>query len=94
MSINAYPVFNNRMGKLTFSLSHDRKLVDFLDAEEEIFGWIHNDCGMIDLPIKTLTKAVSLHEQLAITERTLTRLQADIKKAKAHRDETVSYYCF
>ena len=94
MSINAYPVIDIKMGNVSFNLYRDGSLADFLDAEIELYGRIHDGTGMIDIPVKILKKALRQSEQLNLSEKTMKRLQLDMASAKASKDDVVTYYCF
>ena len=94
MSINAYPVIDIKMGKVSFNLYRDGSLADFLDSEIELYGRIHDGIGMIDIPVKILKKALRQSVKLNLNEQTMKRLQADIESAKSNKDEVVTYYCF
>ena len=48
MSINAYPVIDIKMGKVSFKLYRDGTLADFLDNEIQLYGRIHDGTGMIE----------------------------------------------
>jgi len=58
LSINAYPVFDDRMGKVSFNLYRDGDLVEFLDTEMQLYSEIHDGMGMINIPVKILQKAL------------------------------------
>ena len=94
MSINAYPVIDIKMGKMSFNLYRDSNLADFLDNEIELYGRIHDGTGIIDIPVKILKKALRQSERLNLSEKTMKRLQFDIASAKSSKDEVVTYYCF
>jgi hypothetical protein len=94
MSINAYPVINIQLGKVSFNLYSDRNFVDFLDAEIQIYGSMHEGTGLIDIPVKTLKKALKMSANLRLDDDTVTRLQSDLALAKAKKEDIVTYYCF
>lgn len=94
MSINAYPVFDYRMGKVSFNLYRDREPTDFLDTEVDIYSSIHDDSGMIEVPLKTLLEAAGNAKELHISERTMRRLHSNIEYARKHNIDVVTYYCF
>ena len=94
MSINAYPVIDIKLGNVSFNLSRDRNLSDFLDIEMQFYGDIHEGSGLINIPVKTLKKALRQSEKLNLDEKTILRLQSDIAAAKSSKDEVVTYYCF
>ena len=94
MSINAYPVFNNRMGKVSFSLYRDRELTDFLDMEVDIYRNIHDCSGTIEIPLMTLLEAAGIAKELYINERTKQRLRSNIEYARKHNNKVITYYCF
>jgi hypothetical protein len=94
MSINAYPVIDIKMGKVSFNLFRDGSLADFLDNEIQLCGRIHDGTGMIDIPVKILKKALRQSEKLTLSEKTMKRLQSDIESAKSSKEEVVTYYCF
>jgi hypothetical protein len=94
MSINAYPVFDTRMGKISFNLYRDGELVDFLNAEIDIYSCIHDGCGMIEIPVETLIEAAAMPGELKISDKTMQRLKSNIRYARKHDNDTVAYYCF
>ncbi len=94
MSINAYPVIDIKLGTVSFNLFRDRNLADFLDAEILLYSGIHDGTGMIDVPVKTLKKALRISEKLNLDEKTMKHLKSDIARAKSSKDEVVTYYCF
>lgn len=94
MSINAYPVFDDRMGKVSFNLYRDGDLVEFLDTEMQLYSEIHDGMGMINIPVKILQKALRQSGKLNLQEKTATRLQSDLATAKAKKEDIVTYYCF
>jgi len=94
MSINAYRVLDIKMGKASFNLSHDMSLAEFLDAEIQLYGGIHDGTGMIDVPVKILKKALRMSANLNIDEKTMKHLKSDIDRAKSSKEEVVTYYCF
>ena len=94
MSINAYPVIDLELGNVSFNLYRDRNLADYLDAEIELYGKIHDGSGLLDIPVKVLKKAMRRSEKLKLDNRTIDRLQSDIAAAKSGKDEVVTYYCF
>jgi hypothetical protein len=94
MSINAYPVIDIKMGNVSFNLFRDGSLADFLDNEIQLYGRIHDGTGIIDIPVKILTKALRQSEKLNLSEKTMKRLQSDVEHAKTSKDEIVTYYCF
>jgi hypothetical protein len=94
MSINAYPVIDIKLGKVSFNLYHDRNLADFLDNEIQLYGGIHDGTGMIDIPVKILRKALKMSTKLNLDDDTVSCLQSDIAHAKSSKEEVVTYYCF
>ena len=94
MSINAYPVIDLELGKVSFNLYRDRDLADYLDAEVELYGKIHDGSGLVDIPVKVLKKAMRRTEKLRLDNKTIDRLQSEIAAAKSGNDEVVTYYCF
>jgi hypothetical protein len=69
-------------------------LAGFLDNEIQLYSDIHDGTGMIDIPVKTLKKALRQSEKLNLNEKTIARFQSDIASAKSAKDEVVTYYCF
>ena len=94
MSINAYRIIDIKMGKASLYLYRDISLADFLDAEMQLYGSIHEGTGMIDVPVKILKKALRISAKLNLGEKTVKRLQSDIESAKSNKDDVVTYYCF
>ena len=94
MSINAYPVVDFELGKVTFNLFRDRSLSDFLDNEIEFYEGIHDGSGLINVPVTVLKKALRQSGKLSLTQKTVKRLQSDIAAARSSKDEVVTYYCF
>jgi hypothetical protein len=94
MSINAYRMINIKIGDVTFNLSRDSNLSDFLDTEIQFYGDIHDGSGLINIPLKTLKKALRQSEKLNLNEETILRLQSDIATAKSSHDEVITYFCF
>jgi hypothetical protein len=94
LSINAYPVIDLELGKVSFNLYRDRNLADYLDAEIEVYGKIYDGSGLVDIPVKVLKKAMRRSEKLRLDNKTIGRLQSDIAAAKSGKDEVVTYYCF
>ena len=94
MSINAYPVIDFELGKVSFNLFRDRSLSDFLDIEAQLYEEIHDGSSLINIPVKVLKKALRQSGKLGLNEKTVKRLQSDIAFAKSSKDEVVTYYCF
>jgi hypothetical protein len=94
MSINAYHLTDGKMRDVTFNLSRDINLSDFLDSEMQFYGDIHEGFGIINIPVKTLKKALRQSKKLNLDEETILRLLSDISAAKSSKDEVVTYYCF
>jgi hypothetical protein len=94
MSINAYPVIDIKMGKVSFKLYRDGTLADFLDNEIQLYGRIHDGTGMIDIPVKILKKVLQQSVKFNLYEQTMKRLKLDIESAKTSKYEVVTYYCF
>ncbi len=94
MSINAYPVVDFELGKVTFNLFRDRGLSDFLDNEIELYDGIHDGSGLVNIPVKVLKKALRQSGKLSLTQKTVKKLQSDIAVARSAKDEVVTYYCF
>jgi hypothetical protein len=94
LSINAYPVIDFELGKVSFNLFRDRSLSDFLDNEIELYEGIHDGSGLINIPVKVLKKALQQSGQLSLNVKTVKRLRSDIAFAKSSKDEVVTYYCF
>ncbi len=94
MSINAYPVIDIKLGKVSFNLFRDRNLADFLDAEIQLYGGIHDGSGLIEVPVKVLKKALRKSAELDLNDDTVTCLQSDLAHAKATQEDVVTYYCF
>jgi hypothetical protein len=94
MSINAYHLTDGKMRDVTFNLSRDINLSDFLDSEMQFYGDIHEGSGIINIPVKTLKKALRQSKKLNLDEETILRLLSDISAAKSSKDEVVTYYCF
>ena len=94
MSINAYPVFDIKLGKVSFNLFRDRDLVDFLDTEMKLYSEIHDGTGIINIPVKILQKALGQSGKLGLQEKTVARLQSDLAMAKAKKEDIITYYCF
>jgi hypothetical protein len=94
MSINAYHVIDIKLGKVSFNLSRDRNLADFLDSEMQLYGGIHEGSGLIDIPVKILKKAMRKSVELNLDEDTVSQIKSDIAHAKSNKDEVVTYYCF
>jgi|GEM_PF-1362156 len=79
----------------SFNLWQDRELVDFLDAEDDIFSKLSDDgTGIIEVPVETLEKAVGQAGSLGIGEDTVECLKKDIAWAKSKDEESILYYCF
>jgi hypothetical protein len=94
MSINAYRVIDRKMAKASFNLYRDMSLADFLDAEIQIYGDIHDGTGTIDVPVKFLRKALRMSTKLNLDEKTIKQLHEDIEYARFNKDESITYYCF
>ena len=94
MSINAYRIIDIKIGDVTFNLSRDRNLSDFLDTEIQFYGDIQEGSGLINIPVKTLKKVLRQSEKLNLDDETILRLKSDIAAAKSSKDEVVTYYCF
>jgi len=54
---NAYPVIDLELGKVSFNLYRDRNLSDYLDAEVELYGKIHDGSGLVDIPVKVFKES-------------------------------------
>jgi hypothetical protein len=94
LSINAYPVIDLELGKVSFNLYSDRDLSDYLDAEVALYGKIHDGSGLVNIPVKVLNKAMRRSVKLKLESKTIERLRSDIQYAKFGKDEVVTYYCF
>jgi hypothetical protein len=94
MSINAYHVIDIKLGKVSFNLSRNRNLADFLDGEMQLYGGIHEGSGLIDIPVKILKKAMRKSVELNLDEDTISQIKSDIAHAKSSKDQVVTYYCF
>jgi hypothetical protein len=94
LSINAYPVIDFELGKVSFNLFRDRNLSDFLDTEAGLYDGIHDGSGLVNIPVKVLTKALRQSGKLKLNQKTVKRLQSDITSARSANNEVVTYYCF
>jgi len=57
LSINAYPVIDLELGKVSFNLYSDRDLADYLDAEVALYGKIHDGSGLVNIPVKSFEQS-------------------------------------
>lgn len=81
--------------ELSFSLSEDTKLVDFLEGEtlfsESLGYW---GTGMFEIPLSILRRAVRNAKKLDLSTETVQYLRDDIEWAKKNGHEGVTYDCF
>jgi len=79
----------------SFNLWHDRKLVDFLDGEANLFSSLSTDgTGVTEVSVETLEKVVNQAGKLGIDADTMESLKKDIAWAKSQDMEYVQYYCY
>jgi len=92
MSVRAYRVNEIKMEKgSTFNLWHDSALFDFLTAEGYIDSLDSDCCGMIEINIDILKKAV---KTVKLEKETKKQLKRDIKWTKERKKKYITYNCF
>ena len=97
MSIRAY-----RVNKIdteesdSFNLWHneDRKLRDFLFEESHWEALNDDGCGLIEVEVEQIKKAIKKHKELEIEDYTLENLKKDVKWAEKNGDDYIQYYCY
>lgn len=96
MSVRAYRVNEiKREESPTFNLWHDTKLMDFLESETGFYNGLNQDaCGMTEIEVSLLVKAVKKAKSLELDKDQVKSLQADIKWAKENSLDYIQYYCF
>ncbi|MDO8578042.1 MAG: hypothetical protein Q7R50_02555 [Dehalococcoidales bacterium] len=97
MSVRAYRVVRVLLADPSFNVSHDQKLVNFIESESEagFYSYLNSyGSGEVDVPVNVLKKAVKKAKQLNLDEFTVNSLKEDIAFAKARKDESVTYSCF
>lgn len=87
-------VIEIKMADASFNFQDEGNLVDFLDAEIDVYSHLYDGGGMIDVPLNILRKAVRKAGELHLSEKTIKHLKEDIKSAKFNNDESVTYSCF
>ena len=93
MSVRAY-----RINKIdtkennTFNLWHDNKLKDFFDTEYGLFESMTEGCGITELPVKALKRA--LKEVKGLEKYIKEEIEDDIKWAEKKGEDYIQYYCF
>ena len=79
----------------SFNLWHDRKLMDFLDAEADFCSQLTADgTGISEVSVEVLENAVSKAVELELDTDIVANLKKDIAWAKANDEELVEYYCY
>lgn len=93
MSIRAHRITKFEYAPLSsWNLSHDDKLGNFF--ENKWIEYLNQDgAGMVYIPIKTAEQAVANANNLALGEKTLAMLKADIAAAKKEGGSCIQYYC-
>ena len=95
MSVRAYRVIEIKFADSSFNVSHDRKLIEFIETEAGFYSYLNSyGSGEVDVPLKVLRKAVRMASELDLTEDTVKQLKEDIIFAKTNKDESVTYSCF
>jgi hypothetical protein len=87
-------VIEIKMADASFKFQDEPDLVNFLNSEIEVYGNLHDGGGIIDVPLNILRKTVRKAEELNLSPETIKHLKEDIKFAKQHNDESVTYSCF
>lgn len=87
-------VIEIKMADASFKFQDESDLVDFLNAEINVYSNLHDGGGMIDVPLNVLREAVRKAGELKLSEETIKHLKEDIKFAKLNNDEPVTYSCF
>ncbi|MBI2832641.1 MAG: hypothetical protein HYX79_10340 [Chloroflexi bacterium] len=95
MSENAYYIIEiKKADRPSFNLWYDEKLKDFINKEYGFYSQLNSyDTGIVEIPIKTLKKAIKKAAELDLDEDTVNQLKKDIATAKSSKDEYVTYYC-
>jgi hypothetical protein len=93
MSVRAYRVIKvEHASEDSFNLWHDEKLRDFLNTNYDFSAPLNDDgCGMSELPIEALEKAL---KEVELSEDVREALQNDIEVARKAGDEYLTYDCF
>jgi hypothetical protein len=79
----------------SFNLWHDRRLVDFLNAELDFSrGLTADSTGLAEASVEVLESAVAKALELELDEDTVANLKKDIAWAKENNEEFVQYYCY
>ena len=95
MSVRAYRVEKiKRANYSTFNLWHeeDEALRDLIESEDGFFNYLNMDgCGMADVKVTTLEKALAT---LKLSDYVIDMIKGDIKWAKKHGEEYITYECF
>ncbi|MFP3880598.1 MAG: hypothetical protein ACLFVA_06560 [Dehalococcoidia bacterium] len=93
MSVRAYRVIKIEYARPdSFNLSHDEKLMEFLDKEYGFYRYLDDDCnGLTVFPLEALDRAIAEVEMEDDVKEALTK---DIETCRKEGEEYVQYYCF
>jgi len=91
MSIRAY-----RLNKIeyevmpTFNLTHNEKLVDFLD----LFGQLSCDTGFVDISVDKVRDALENYNDLELDPYIISNFEKDLLWAQTNKEDYITYYVF
>ena len=91
MSISARKVMEIRTSGESFNLSHDKDLIQFLEKHDCLSGLNMDGCGLIDIPVEIMKKAM---DEVKIVESVRSALRKDIKDAENNGDDYIQYYFY
>jgi hypothetical protein len=97
MSVRAHRIIKIKTedSYTSFSLWHDKKLMEFLDSEADFYSQLTSDgMGITEVSVEVLEKAIDQASELELDTGTVDNLKKDIVWAKAHNEEFVQYYCY
>jgi hypothetical protein len=98
MSVRAYKIITKQVDdNPSFNLWHDKKLMEYLDNECDVYQHLSSDGdGTIEIPTTTLKKLLTkkLIKELELDEYHIEAIKSDITMAKKNKDDYVIYECY
>ena len=110
MSIRAHRVIKIQTDGESFNITHDKKLIDFLDSHSDITSKLDSDgCGIFDVPVVVLQQAIGEipkdffdkdagekpeYADLGLSESVINNIKEDIAAAEKAGDDYITYYAY
>ena len=93
MSVRAHRVVKIEYAPyVSFNLWHDRKLVEFIEAESYFYEKLDSSGGgMVEVSVEVLEKAIA---EVHLSDEVKQALQDDIDACNERGEEYVQYDCF